>query len=214
MKYLIPPLSLLMFSYLSVSQSLCAQTDTEIAYVEDLKEEARNQLDRIMNNYDLDDWIFTDVIKVVHGEDARSYPILQINTNHLDDDEVQLSVFVHENAHNFVADDAKDEEEEEVIRELRKLYPNPPEPDQRNLYHHIMVVWLEFDALIEIFGEDEAENIIHRKIDYYTKGEPDSPLSQNYIWYNKTVMENPDVIGKLMDEYGFNINKRKGIVIQ
>ena len=76
----------------------------------------------------MNDWIFTDVVKIVQGEDARSYPTLQMNTDFLDDDEIQLSIFVHENIHIFIADDKKDEAENTVIRELRKLYPNPPEP--------------------------------------------------------------------------------------
>jgi hypothetical protein len=80
----------------------------KISYVKDLKQQAREQLDRIMKTYDLEDWTFTDVIKIVHGEDARSYPILQMNTNHLDDDDIQLSIFIHENVHIFVADDEKD----------------------------------------------------------------------------------------------------------
>jgi hypothetical protein len=194
--------------------NLRAQTETEITFVEELKEESREQLRRILHNYDLDDWIFTREIKIVHGEDARSYPILQLNTNHLDDDKVQLSVFVHENAHIFIADDKNDKAENKVIRELRSLYPNPPAPNQRNLYHHIMVVWIEYDALIELFGEDEAISIMERKFDYYTKDDPNSLLSKNYLWYNRIAMDNSGTVGKLMDAYGFNINPDKGIVLQ
>lgn len=194
--------------------TLNAQSQKQIKFVDDLKKEARIQLRRIINDYDIDDWIFTEEVKIVNGEDARSYPILQMNTNHLEDDEIQLSVFVHENAHIFVANDKKDEAENKVIRELRSLYPNPPAPQQKNLYHHIMVVWIEYDALIELFGKEKASEIIDRKIDYYTKEDPSSLLSQNYVWYNKIVMNNPKVIGEIMDEYGFNINPQKGIIIQ
>jgi|GEM_PF-5641221 len=186
----------------------------KISYVEDLKQRAREQLDNIMKTYDLDDWIFTDVVKIVHGEDARSYPTLQMNTNHLDDDDIQLSIFIHENAHIFVADDEKDEAENTVIHELRSLFPNPPEPMQKNLYHHIMVVWLEYDGLIELFNEKNAREIINRKIDYYTRDNPKSLLSKNYVWYNNVVMDNPQKIGKLMKEFGFIIHSDKGIVVQ
>lgn len=205
---------LLLLSLFLAPVHLAAQSETEITFVAELKEQAREQLNRLLKTYDLDDWMFTKTVKVVHGEDARSYPTLQINTNHLEDDKVQLSVFVHENAHVFVARDEKDEAENKVIRALRRLFPNPPAPMQKNLYHHIMVVWIEFDALIELFGKDEAVRIINRKIDYYTGDEPESLLSQNYIWYNSVVMENPDAVGQLMDEYGFNINPENGIIIQ
>jgi hypothetical protein len=85
---------------------------------------------------------------------------------------------------------------------------------QKNLYHHIMVVWLEYDGLIELFNEKNAREIINRKIDYYTRDNPKSLLSKNYVWYNNVVMDNPQKIGKLMEEFGFNIHPDKGITIK
>jgi len=70
----------------------------------------------------------------------------------------------------------KDEVENTVIRELRRLFPNPPETMQKNLYHHIMVVWIEYDGLIVLFNERKARQIINRKIDYYTNVNPVSLL--------------------------------------
>ncbi len=199
---------------LAMPKGTNAQDLTQVTFVEDLKEEARAQIKRILANYEVEDWIFTEEIKIVHNEDARSYPILQMNTNHLDDDTVQLSVFIHENAHIFVSDDKKDEAENKVIRKLRSLYPNPPEPMQKNLYHHIMVAWIEYDALIELFGKEKANSIMRRKINYYIKDDPNSLLYLNFLWYNNKAMNNPYIIGKIMDEYGFNINPQKGIIIQ
>ncbi len=152
-----PLLRLTTFVFLLLSATaVFSQPQEKLVFVEELKTEAREQLRRIVANYDLDDWIFTNEIKVVHGEDAHSYPILTMNTNHLEDDKVQLSVFIHENAHWFVADDAKDAKENLAIEELKRLYPEPPAPEQKNLYHHIMVVWVEFDAMLELFEEEEA----------------------------------------------------------
>jgi hypothetical protein len=186
----------------------------EIKFVEDLKDDARVQINRIINDYDLDDWVFTDVVKIVHGEDARSYPVLQMNTDFLEDDEIQLSIFIHENAHIFIARDEKDEAENRVIRKLRSLFPNPPAPLQKNLYHHIMVAWIEYDALIELFNEQKAREIMERKIKYFTRDNLESPLFQNYAWYNHTAMNHPEKVGQLMMEFGFNIHPEKGIVIK
>lgn len=210
----IPRFPKLLFVLLLGPLSLSAQTQTPVHFVDDLKEEARGQLQQILKQYPLDDWIFTQEIKVVHGEDARSYPILQINTNHLKDDKVQLSVFVHENAHVFVAGAEKDSAETMVIQKLKALFPDPPAPKQKNLYHHIMVVWIEYDALLELFGEKEAREIMKRKIDYYIKKAPDSPLAQNYKWYNGIAMDKAQEVGRLMDQYGFNINPDKGTVVR
>jgi hypothetical protein len=196
------------------SLSICAQSTSDVVFVEDLKAEARVQLKRIMSDYDIDDWIFTDLVKIVHGEDARSYPILQMNTDHLDDDKLQLSVFIHENAHLFVANDAKDSAEDAAIAELKKLFPDAPAPDQKNLYHHIMVAWVTFDALVEIFGEEEARAIFERNINFYLEGNRESVLYQNYAWYNETAMNEAQKVGEVMVKYGFNINPDKGIVIK
>lgn len=206
--------TLLITAFFSFPFLISAQPAEKIVFVEELKEQAREQLRRIVSDYDLNDWMFTNQIKVVHGEDARSYPILTMNTNHLEDDKVQLSVFVHENAHWYVADDEKDVAENAAIEELKQLYPNPPEPKQKNLYHHIMVVWVEWDALLEIFGEEEAQSIMERKINYYIRGNPESKLSQNYRWYNDIAMNDAEEVGKIMVKHGFNINPQKGIVIE
>ncbi len=127
---------------------------------------------------------------------------------------VQLSVFIHENAHWYVADNHKDKAESAAVEELKRMYPDPPEPKQRNLYHHIMVVWVEWDALLEIFGEEEARAIMKRKINYYIKDNPQSKLSKNYQWYNNIAMNNGEKVGKIMVNHGFNINPEKGIVVE
>jgi len=125
-----------------------------------------------------------------------------------------LSIFIHENAHWFVGDEKKEEEEQHFITQLKTLYPNPPEKKQKNLYHHIMVAWVEFDALTELIGEEYARAVIDEKIEYYTIDTPDSPLSKNYIWYYDIAMNNKQQVGKLMAESGFNINPNKGILVE
>lgn len=126
---------------------------------------------------------------------------------------MQLAVFIHENAHWYIGDDKKQEEEKEVIRLLKRLHPNPPEPEQKNLYHHIMVEWITYDALIELFGKKQAQAIIDRKVVYYTRDNPNSSLSRNFIWYINVAIDSAYEVGKIMSEFGFNINPHKGIVI-
>jgi hypothetical protein len=206
----IPAVLLFLFS----AASLLAQTGKEIVYVEELKQEAREQLNRIIASYDIEDWMFTDVVKIVHDEDARSYPTLQMNTDHLNDDKLQLGVFIHENAHIFVAVDSKDSAENAAISELKTIFPDAPAPDQRNLYHHIMVAWITFDALVELFDEKEAREIMERNINFYLKGNEESLLYQNYAWYNKMAMNEAQKVGEIMVKYGFNINPKKGVIIK
>jgi hypothetical protein len=68
----------------------------------DAKERAtERQLDRLLSQYDLSQWIFTT--SVVIDEDAipHSHPILTLHARHLKDDDLLLSTFVHEQAHWF-----------------------------------------------------------------------------------------------------------------
>lgn len=57
---------------------------SELLFVEELKDSARLQLQRILAEHELEPWIFTDIVQIVHGEDAHSKPILTLNANHLD----------------------------------------------------------------------------------------------------------------------------------
>jgi hypothetical protein len=62
----------------------------------DAKERAtQSQLERLLSQYDLTQWIST--MSVVIDEDAipHSHPILTLHTRHLRDDDLLLSTFVH-----------------------------------------------------------------------------------------------------------------------
>ena len=55
----------------------------------------------------------------------------------LDDDAMQLSVFLHEQAHWFVD---RAEGRDAAIERLMRNYPNPPSSDFRT-YQHLLVAW-------------------------------------------------------------------------
>ena len=101
-------------------------TKAKITFVEEEKEKAREQLRRLLTNYVLDPWIFTQRVKIETGVDPYSHPILTLNTDYLDNNEMQLSVFLHEQAHWFVSRSVphrapEDGEEVAIIRELRQM---------------------------------------------------------------------------------------------
>lgn len=76
-----PLLRLTTFVFLLLSATaVFSQTQEKLVFVEELKPEAREQLRRIVAYYDLDDWIFTNETKAVHGEDAHSYPKMRMTT--------------------------------------------------------------------------------------------------------------------------------------
>ena len=191
-------------------------TQAKITFVEEEKEKAREQLRRLLAEYDLDPWIFTQRVKIETGVDPHSHPILTLNTDFLDDDDMQLSVFLHEQAHWFVSRSVphrapEDGEEEAIIRELRQMYPNAPVPDY-NAYLHLIVAWVELDAMAELVGEEQARQLLREKVQRLVE-EPLSKVDKRYRWYNMRVLEDTEAIGKVWQKHGFVITPEKGLVV-
>jgi hypothetical protein len=71
----------------------------------------RDQLQRLLKNYDVSRWIFTTSIIVDEMAIPHSHPVLTLSTRHLRDDELLLSTFVHEQLHWFLAQRVKQTED-------------------------------------------------------------------------------------------------------
>ena len=191
----------------------CAQvqsgTDTEIIFASDLEPRARDQLRRILSQYDLDSWLFTREVRIEAGAEPHSMPMLTLNTDFLDDDEMQLSIFLHEQAHWFV-DRAKGRDA--AIEELRKKYPNPPRADFRT-YQHLLVAWVELDALVELIGEEKARQELEAKVRRLAP-EGTSEVGGVYRWYNGRVLEDTHEIGVIVARHGMVITPQRGLIVQ
>ena len=192
-------------------------TQAKITFVEEEKEKAREQLRRLLAEYDLDPWIFTQRVKIETGVDPHSHPILTLNTDFLDDDDMQLSVFLHEQAHWFVSRSVphrapEDGEEVAVIQDLRQMYPNSPFSDY-GAYLHLIVGWVELDAMAELIGEEKARQLLEAKVKKLT-GEPISEAKTIYRWYNGRVLEDTDEIGAILAKHALIVTPEKGLVIE
>lgn len=185
-------------------------TETEIVFTEQKKEEAREQLRRLLATYDLDPWIFTQEVRIAAGVDPRSYPILTLNTDFLDDDEMQLSVFLHEQAHVFVYEAPG---RDEAIEELRRMYPNPPRRDE-GVYQHLLVAWVELDAMAELVGEKRAREVLEAKVLRLSGESPESEVDRVYAWYNDRVLEDTAEIGAVAARHAIVVNPEKGLVVE
>jgi len=58
-----------------------SNTDAEITFAQKREEQARQQLRRLLSEYDLDPWIFTRTVKIEAGAVPRSHPIATLNTS-------------------------------------------------------------------------------------------------------------------------------------
>lgn len=191
----------------------CAQlqsgTEMEISFASHLEERARDQLRRILSDYDVEPWIFTREVRIEAGTEPHSMPVLTLNTDFLDDDEMQLSIFLHEQVHWFVD---RAEGRDAAIEKLRKKYPSPPRADFRT-YQHLLVAWLELDAMVELIGEEKARQKLMAKVRRLTP-EVTSEVGRVYSWYNGRVLEDTDEIGAIVARHAMIITPERGLVVQ
>jgi hypothetical protein len=99
----------------------------------------------LLSSYDLDPWIVTQEDRIETGVDPHSHPVLTLNTNHLTNDEIQLSIFLHEQAHWFIGRSVRPfapeagEEKQAIIKDLEALYPDPPSAADYGAFVHLIV---------------------------------------------------------------------------
>ena len=207
-----------LFSLQSATHVAAQDTGTisELTFVQEKEDAARQQLRRIMESYKLDPWMFTQTVRIKMGAEPYSHPILTLNTDFLDSDEQQMSIFLHEQAHWFVSETVpykapEDGSKVDIIEELRLLLPNAPIPDY-NAYLHLIVAWVELDAMVELVSEDKARKLLREKVERLTS-EPLSSVDQRYEWYNLQVLENTQEIGKILAKYDLIITPKKGLIV-
>lgn len=187
---------------IAVSFALSARaqprTEATLTFAVDEEAQARQQLQRLLVDYDLDPWIFTTRIKIAAGEIPHSHPILTLNTRHLDDDVRQLSTFLHEQMHWYEESDEHAAAVDRAIEDLRQMYPDPPDHEEigtrseYSTYLHLVVNWLTFDALRHLLGEEEARTLTDE--------------NNIYRWVNQRVLADTDAIGAILDTHGLLID--------
>lgn len=160
----------------------------------DAKERAtQSQLERLLSQYGLAQWIFTT--SVVIDEDAvpHSHPILTLHTRHLKDDDLLLSTFVHEQAHWFFEQHRGDAAK--AVAELRGLYPSIPvgfpegSSDSDGNYEHLVVVYLEYEADRRLLGELRA----WQAMAFWSQ--------DHYTWVYRTVLSDRVRLRELVRKY-------------
>jgi hypothetical protein len=140
-----------------------------------VKERAtKQQLERLLNKYDLSRWIYTKEIVVDEDDTPHSEPVLMLHTRHLHDDDLLLSTFVHEQMHRFLAV-GPPTDVGHAEADLRKLFPAIPvgypegSTDDDVNYEHLLVIWWEYDADIDLLGELRAHEVMQFwASDHYT----------------------------------------------
>jgi hypothetical protein len=155
----------------------------------------RDQLERLLQEHDLSQWIFTRRVSIAEGEIPHSHPLLTINTRYLNDDLAQVATFLHEQFHWLVASTAE-ERVRGALEDFRATFPDipaaPPEAahDRESTYLHLVVCDLEFEAMSAVFGASGARGLL-KSWPFYT-------------WIYQQVLSNPEV-RKINERHGFRL---------
>jgi len=144
-----------------------AQDKIEISLKNSSKSEAqlRERLQKLLQQYDLSKWIFTRKILIEDKVIPHSHPVLTLNTK--EDGDVLLATFVHEQIHWFLS--ANFDRTEKAKAELKSIYPKVPvgSPDgarnKESTYLHLIVNYLEYEAMRELVGDVRAKEVFEGK---------------------------------------------------
>ena len=133
-----------------------------------MEEQRKVQIERLARQYDLKKYTLTRKILIDRRAVNHSSPVLTFNLRFLDNDDLALSAYVHEQGH-WVLTERHRADNVHLFAELQAAFPGlpiePPEGDGelRSSYFHIAVCMLEWQALEDLLGAERAREIIEWK---------------------------------------------------
>lgn len=156
---------------------LCAQTPKlkiKTKHGDSGEEQRKEQMERLATQYDLKKYTITRDIVIERGAINHSSPVLTLNLRFLDNDDLALSAYVHEQGHWLLMERNR-ERNPHLFEDLRVTFPNleiqPPAGDGelRSSYFHVAVCMLEWQAMEDLVGAERARKVIEwKQTDHYT----------------------------------------------
>ncbi len=138
------------------------------------EEQRKQQMERLAKQYDLGKYTITRDIMIDRGAMNHSSPVLTLNLRFLDNDDLALSAYVHEQGHWLLMERYR-ADNPALFEDLHRNFPNleyrTPEGDGeiRSSYFHIAVCMLEWQAMEQLVGPERARKVIEwKQRDHYT----------------------------------------------
>lgn len=184
--------------FVSIGTSQSQELSFELVNHDLYEERTKDQLLELMETHDLAPLLFTSKVRIQSGFDAipKSHPVLTLNTRHLNDDELLLSTFIHEQLHWYVQEHPS---KEDIYEELESMYPDVPhqfpqgsggEVDTR---YHILICHMEYQLLKHYIGELKAYQVFS-----FWK-------QDHYQWIYRTVLKDAQKIELLAKSHNIRI---------
>jgi hypothetical protein len=133
-----------------------------------MEEQRKSQMERLAKQYDLKKYTITRDIVIERGAMNHSYPVLTLNLRFLDNEDLALSAYVHEQGH-WVLMERHRPDNPALFEDLQRTLPNMeirvPDGDGelRSSYFHIAVCMLEWQAMEDLVGSERARKVIEWK---------------------------------------------------
>jgi hypothetical protein len=133
-----------------------------------MEEQRKEQMERLAKQYDLKKYTVSRDILIERGAMNHSYPLLTLNLRFLDNDDLALSAYVHEQGH-WVLMERHRADNPVLFEDLHRNFPNMeirvPDGDGelRSSYFHIAVCMLEWQAMEDLVGAERARKVIEWK---------------------------------------------------
>jgi len=138
------------------------------------EEQRKQQMERLAGQYDLSKYTITRDIIIERGAINHSYPVLTLNLRFLDNDDLALSAYVHEQGHWYLMERHRPGNPQ-LFEDLQRTFPNLDyrvpggDGELRSSYFHIAVCMLEWQSMEELVGAERARKVIEwKQRDHYT----------------------------------------------
>ena len=171
---------------------MATPVEIELATGSACERAAECQLRRLLDTHDLGPLLITTRIRIRSHVIPHSHPVLTLNTRHLDDDERQLAVFIHEQMHWYSGQ--HEEAFAAALLDLRRLNPDVPiggdqgARSEDSTHLHLIICMLEYDGLARFLGRDRARAVIER--------------ADVYRWIYDRVLNDESAIRSIMSRHG------------
>lgn len=165
----------------------------DLSTAEAKADRARALLRDLRARHDLARFEFTRQVRIAPHEIPHSHPVLTLNTFVIDDEAAFLGTYLHEQIHWYLTDH-RDREVARAVATLRQRYPDVPSPESQNardtysIYLHLVVNWLEIEALAHLLGRSAALHLYE--------------APRVYPWIYATAIRDRQPIGALLTETG------------